>query len=84
MKINITSPSFDEQELLLLKQCLDSKWVTQGAFTQQFESLFKQRHDVQYAFATTSCTAALHMAMVALDIKPDLKPRRLLLFICLV
>ncbi len=71
MKINITSPSFDEQELLLLKQCLDSKWVTQGAFTQQFESLFKQRHDVQYAFATTSCTAALHMAMVALDIKPD-------------
>ncbi|BBC22728.1 DegT/DnrJ/EryC1/StrS family aminotransferase [Pseudanabaena sp. ABRG5-3] len=71
MKINITSPSFDEQELLLLKQCLDSKWVTQGEFTQQFESLFKQRHDVQYAFATTSCTAALHMAMVALEIKPD-------------
>jgi perosamine synthetase len=69
--MNITYPFFDEQELLLLKQCLDSKWVTQGVFTQQFESLFRQRHDVKYAFATTSCTAALHMAMVALEIKPD-------------
>ncbi|CAN1209701.1 Glutamine--scyllo-inositol transaminase [Tumidithrix helvetica PCC 7403] len=69
--MNITHPFFDEQELLLLKQCLDSKWVTQGALTQQFESLFRQRHNVEYAFATTSCTAALHMAMVALEIQPD-------------
>lgn len=68
--MQITSPAFDEQEILMIKQCLDSGWVTQGPMTHQFEELFQQQHQVQYALATTSCTAALHLAAMALQLEP--------------
>lgn len=54
---------------MLVKQCLESKWVTQGPLTAEFERLFKVRHAVNYALATTSCTAALHLATLALQLK---------------
>ncbi|KWT91551.1 DegT/DnrJ/EryC1/StrS family aminotransferase [Candidatus Magnetominusculus xianensis] len=68
--MKITSPQFDEDEIKLLRQCLDSGWVTQGALTRQFEELFGNRHSVRYALATTSCTAALHLATMALGLGP--------------
>jgi dTDP-4-amino-4,6-dideoxygalactose transaminase len=67
--MNITEPSFDDDELKLLKRCLDSHWVTQGPLTAEFERLFSARHNVDHALATTSCTAALHLSAVALDLK---------------
>ncbi|CAN5364134.1 DegT/DnrJ/EryC1/StrS family aminotransferase [soil metagenome] len=68
--MQITFPDFDHTELEALKQCLSSGWVTQGPFTQQFEALVAKRHQAHYALATTSCTAALHLATMALDLKP--------------
>ena len=68
--MNITEPLFDDAELQLVKRCLDSKWVTQGPLTAEFERLFAARHDVPHALATTSCTAALHLAAMALQLKP--------------
>lgn len=68
--MNIMRPSFDEEELRLIKQCLDSGWVTQGPFVQEFERLFAERHQVSHALATTSCTAALHLATMALELGP--------------
>jgi dTDP-4-amino-4,6-dideoxygalactose transaminase len=68
--MKITEPKFDEQEIRLLRQCLDSKWVTQGPMTGEFERLFAARHRVDHALATTSCTAALHLAVLALGLKP--------------
>jgi perosamine synthetase len=68
--VNITQPAFDQSEIELVKQCLDSKWVTQGPLTQKFEALFADRHAVEHALATTSCTAALHIAAMALDLGP--------------
>jgi perosamine synthetase len=70
MKLPITAPQFDDAELALVKQCLDSGWVTQGPLTARFEELFGARHHATYALATTSCTAALHMATMALQLKP--------------
>jgi len=67
--MNITEPSFDDDELRLVKQCLDSHWVTQGPMTAQFEKRFAAKHQVDYALATTSCTAALHLAALALELK---------------
>jgi dTDP-4-amino-4,6-dideoxygalactose transaminase len=66
----ITAPSFDDKELALVKQCLDSGWVTQGPLTAQFESTFARYHHATHALATTSCTAALHLATLALNLKP--------------
>lgn len=66
--MNITSPSFDEAEIEALRQCLDSKWVTQGPLTERFETLVAARHQARHGVATTSCTTALHIAMAALGI----------------
>src|SRR5665213_1118632 len=68
--MKLTSPSFDESELALLRECLSSGWVTQGPLTQQFEQLVAARHAATHAIATTSCTAALHLAVMALGLGP--------------
>jgi len=68
--MNLTAPQFDQEEIRLLADCLDSRWVTQGPMTARFEQLFAARHKVAYAMATTSCTAALHLATLALKLAP--------------
>jgi dTDP-4-amino-4,6-dideoxygalactose transaminase len=68
--IPITAPKFDDQEVELVRRCLDSGWVTQGPLTAQFEAQFARRHQAAHALATTSCTAALHLAAMALQLKP--------------
>jgi perosamine synthetase len=68
--MNLTFPLFDDRELAAVKECLDSHWVTMGPWTKRFEELVAQRHRVSYALATTSCTAALHLASTALGLGP--------------
>ena len=68
--IPITAPKFDQHEVALVKRCLDSGWVTQGPLTAQFEKAFGERHGTKFALATTSCTAALHLATLALKLQP--------------
>lgn len=66
--IPITKPYFDDEEMCTLKECLDSGWVTQGPMTEKFESLFREEHPCAYAVSVSSCTAALHIALLALGI----------------
>ncbi|WP_050403601.1 DegT/DnrJ/EryC1/StrS family aminotransferase [Bradyrhizobium embrapense] len=66
--MNITEPSFDETEIAILRECLNSKWVTQGPLTERFEKLLAEKHEVKHALACTSCTAALHLATLALKL----------------
>ena len=54
----------------MLRSCLASKWVTQGPLTDQFENLIAERHRVKHVLACTSCTAALHLATLALKLGP--------------
>jgi perosamine synthetase len=68
--MNLTEPSFDETEIEMLRACLSSKWVTQGPLTERFERLVAERHQVKHALACTSCTAALHLATLALKLGP--------------
>lgn len=69
-QIPLAKPFFNFRERDLVARCLSSRWVTQGPFTEQFEKLVAHRHDVQYALAATSCTAALHISLLALGIGP--------------
>src|SRR6185436_9589416 len=45
-------------------------WVTQGPKVAQFEELFAERVGARHAVATTSCTTALHLALVVAGIGP--------------
>ena len=68
-KIPITTPYFDEKELQKVKECLQSGWVTQGPMVREFEKLFCNYQDCRYGVAVSSCTAALHIAAMALGLK---------------
>jgi dTDP-4-amino-4,6-dideoxygalactose transaminase len=66
----LTAPSFDEEEVEAVRGCLRSGWVTQGPLVRRFEERFARAHGVPHALATTSCTAALHLATMALGLGP--------------
>lgn len=66
----IARPDFSDDDLFYIKQCLESYWATQGPLVSSFEEKIKERHQASYALATTSCTAALHLSTMALDLSP--------------
>lgn len=68
--IPISLPSFGEEEWLALREPIESGWVTQGPKVAEFEGMFAIRHQVKHAIAVSNCTTALHLALVALGIKP--------------
>jgi perosamine synthetase len=67
--IPISLPVTGEEEWLATKEPLMTGWLTSGPKVREFETLFAQRHQVKHAMAVTSATTALHLAVVALDIK---------------
>lgn len=67
--IPISLPHTGEEEWLATKEPIMSGWLTAGPKVREFEELFAKRHNVKYAMAVTSATTALHLALVALDIK---------------
>ena len=66
--IQIAQPYFGDEEFEALREPLATGWVTQGPKVKAFERAFAERHGVKHAIATTSCTTALHLIMVALGI----------------
>ncbi|OFY23570.1 MAG: aminotransferase [Bacteroidetes bacterium GWF2_33_38] len=59
-----------ESERSYIKEVLDSGWLTTSGKTLEFERLFAERVGAKYACAVNSCTAALHLGIDALGIKP--------------
>lgn len=68
-RIQISVPSFGDEEYEAVKKPLASGWITQGKFVREFEENFADIHQVKYAIATTSCTTALHLMLLAGGIK---------------
>ncbi|MEM2780306.1 MAG: DegT/DnrJ/EryC1/StrS aminotransferase family protein, partial [Candidatus Bathyarchaeia archaeon] len=58
-----------EDKRAMLK-ALSSRWLTGGPIAAQFEEAFAKYIGAEYAVSVNSCTAALHLAMRALNIKP--------------
>ncbi len=68
--IQISLPSTGDEEWQVTREPLQTGWLTQGPKVAAFEKAFAARHQVNHALATTSCTTALHLALVALGIGP--------------
>lgn len=68
MNIPISKPFFDERERELLLKPLDSGWVVQGPFVSKFQEDFATFTGAKYAVATSNCTTALHLSLLALGI----------------
>jgi dTDP-4-amino-4,6-dideoxygalactose transaminase len=67
--IPISLPVTGNDEWQALKEPLTTGWLTAGPKVRAFEDAFAERHQVKYAVAVTSATTALHLALIALDIK---------------
>jgi dTDP-4-amino-4,6-dideoxygalactose transaminase len=67
-KLKLTDPVVGEEEIRSVERVLRSGWLTEGPQTREFEEKVKQFIGAKYAFATTSCTTALEIALRALDI----------------
>ncbi len=69
-RVQIAQPATGEEEWQAIREPLMSGWLTQGPKVAAFERAFAQRHEVEHALATTSCTTALHLALAAIGIGP--------------
>jgi dTDP-4-amino-4,6-dideoxygalactose transaminase len=68
LNIPITKPYLDEREQELVAEVIASGWVTQGPRVEEFERCFAAYVGAPHAVAVTSCTTALHLALLVLDI----------------
>jgi dTDP-4-amino-4,6-dideoxygalactose transaminase len=67
--IPITKPWLDEAEVEASGRPIRSGWVTQGPEVAAFEQEFATLVGAQHACAVSSCTSALHLALLALGVK---------------
>jgi dTDP-4-amino-4,6-dideoxygalactose transaminase len=57
-----------DDEWEAVREPIQSGWITQGPKVLAFERAFADRHGVPHAIAVSSCTAALHLALLALGV----------------
>jgi dTDP-4-amino-4,6-dideoxygalactose transaminase len=62
--------TLDEQEIRAVSAVLRSRWLSAGPHTRQFEREFAAALGVPDAVAVSSGTAALHLAVLALGLRP--------------
>lgn len=68
--IRLCKPYVGNEELKAISEVLSSGYLSQGQKVEEFEKAVAGYVGSRYAFATSSCTTALHLALVASGIGP--------------
>tara|TARA_B100000780_G_C21088399_1_gene438540 strand:- start:78 stop:1256 length:1179 start_codon:yes stop_codon:yes gene_type:complete len=63
--------SISEEDIDAVKKTLKSKNLTQGPEVKKFESIFSKNIGVKHSIAVNSCTSALHLSCLALNLKKN-------------
>jgi len=69
MRIPISRPFFGDKEKEMVQKPLETGWVVQGPYVKEFEGLFTSYTGAKHGIATTSCTTALHLALIAAGVE---------------
>jgi perosamine synthetase len=70
-KYPVAEPEIGEKELSNVVEAVESGWVSsKGKFIEEFENSFAKYVGVKYGVATSNGTAALHLALAALGVRP--------------
>src|SRR2546422_627479 len=65
------APLIGGEEKLEVLDCLDTGWLGTGPRVARFESEFRDYKKARHAVAVNSCTAALHLSLLAAGIGPE-------------
>lgn len=63
-------PDIGQREIDAVVDVLKSRWLTTGQQARRFEEEFAASVGATHAVALNSCTAALHLSLEALDVRP--------------
>jgi perosamine synthetase len=69
-RIPLTEPMIGVNEGYYLDRCIKEGGLARGRFIRDFEMLFAEIHGCDDAVSTSSGTAALHLAMIEVGLKP--------------
>ena len=65
-------PHISGKEWEYVKECLDTGWVSSvGSYVTRFEKMIADYVGAKHGIATTSGTAALHIALQVAGVEPD-------------
>ncbi|HEX7084050.1 MAG TPA: DegT/DnrJ/EryC1/StrS family aminotransferase, partial [Gaiellaceae bacterium] len=68
--LSFQPPAIDEAEVQAVAETLRSGWLTTGPRTAELEARMRDYLDARHVLAVSSCTAALHLSLVALGVGP--------------
>lgn len=69
-RIDVMRPWLGAEEVAAVTEVIASGWVAQGPRVAQFEEEFADAQQAGFAVATSSCTTALHLALVVAGVGP--------------
>lgn len=70
-KVPLSDPYISEEDVMAVTKALKEKRLSQGKYVQAFEEKFAKYVGVKHAVAVCNGTAALHVAVVAISVKPS-------------
>jgi len=65
------SPLIEDNEIKEVIDTLHSGWIGKGPKVKKLEEMFRRYKGTKYAIALNSCTAALHLSLLAIGVKPE-------------
>lgn len=71
MNVPYFKPTIESDEIKEVVNSLYSGWLTTGPKVKQFEKDFAEAVKAKHSIAVNSCTAALHLALDAMNLKPN-------------
>ena len=69
MNVPLTRPSIIQEDFESVEEVIHTGWVVQGPKVKEFESMWSEFTGSKHAIAVSSCTTALHLALIAAGIK---------------
>jgi dTDP-4-amino-4,6-dideoxygalactose transaminase len=68
--LSFQPPAITEEEIAAVSETLRSGWLTTGPRTAELEARLGDYLEAEHVLAVSSCTAALHLSLVALGVGP--------------